>query len=85
MRIELRCPECPCRLCADADTPAEQVIERMIDDGPWFALARGETFEHMVLAALRARGAIRCPDCGRPVAVVGGNGGQLSRGQRLSA
>jgi hypothetical protein len=84
MHIELRCPECPCCLCADAATPAEEVLERMIDDGPWFALARGETFEHMVLAALRARGAIRCPDCGRPVIVGGGNQGHLSRGQLLS-
>jgi hypothetical protein len=43
----------------------------MTDDGPWFALASGETFQDMLVAALRARGTIRCPECGAPVAVGG--------------
>jgi hypothetical protein len=78
MNIELRCPECPCRFHAAPETPADEVLDRMTDEGPWFALARGETFEGMVRAALRARGAIRCPECGRAVAVAGGSSGRLS-------
>jgi hypothetical protein len=41
----------------------------MIDEGPWFGLAEGETFEDMIFAALATRGAIRCSDCSAPVAV----------------
>jgi len=69
MHIELRCPGCPCRFGAAPDAPADEVVDRMIDDGPWFALAEGPTFEDMIFAALLARGKIRCPDCGRPVAI----------------
>jgi hypothetical protein len=78
MHIELRCRECPCRFHAAPDTPADEVLDRMIEEGPWFALARGETFEVMVRAALRARGTIRCPECGRAVAVAGGSLGRPS-------
>ena len=47
--------------------PAMEVLARMIDEGPWFALAEGETFEDMIFAALTSRGAICCPDYCRPV------------------
>jgi hypothetical protein len=43
----------------------------MTEDGPWFALASGATFQDMLVAALRARGRIRCPECGSAVAVGG--------------
>ena len=69
MQIELFCQRCCNRFTAPPDTPALEVLERMIDDGPWFALGEGETFEDMIFAALTSRGAICCPDCGRPVAV----------------
>jgi hypothetical protein len=72
MQIELRCPGCPCHFRAAGDCPADEVIDRMIDEGPWFALARGETFGAMVFAALAARGRIYCPDCGREVSVSEG-------------
>lgn len=73
MQIHLCCTRCPCRFSAAADTPAAEVLDRMTDDAPWFALAEGETFEDMVFAALGARGKILCPEC-RAEVVVGGDG-----------
>jgi hypothetical protein len=78
MHIELRCPRCPCRFSAAPATPASEVLDRMTDDGPWFALASGETFQEMLMAALRARGRIRCPECGTAVAVGGKPPGRYS-------
>jgi hypothetical protein len=69
MPIELRCPLCGCQLTARPDAPYEEVLDRMTDEGPWFALAEGDTFEDMVFAALASRGAIHCPDCQGAVAV----------------
>jgi hypothetical protein len=67
MQIELRCPSCPCRFGSAPDTPADEILDRMIDDGPWFALGEGETFEDMISAALLQRGRICCPECREPV------------------
>jgi hypothetical protein len=67
MQIELGCPGCPCRFSAPPETPADQVLDRMIDEGIWFTLAEGNTFEDMVIAALLRRGNIRCADCGSDV------------------
>jgi hypothetical protein len=63
VEIQLRCPRCPCAFSAPGDTPAAQVLERMTDEAPWFALAEGETFADMVFAALASRGKILCPEC----------------------
>jgi len=41
----------------------------MIDEGPWFGLAEGKTFEDMIFAALAMRGSIRCPECSDAVVV----------------
>jgi hypothetical protein len=69
MQIELRCPGCPFRFAAPADAPADAVLDRMTEEGPWVALGKGDTFEAMAFAALTARGQIGCPDCGRAVSV----------------
>lgn len=69
MQVELYCQSCQSRFVAPPETPAVEVLEQMIDEGPWFALAEGETFEDMIFAALSSRGAICCPSCRRPVAV----------------
>jgi hypothetical protein len=69
MQVELCCPRCPCRLAAPSGLSAEAVVRQMIDEGPWCALAEGATFGDMVRAALRRRGAIRCPECRAPLAV----------------
>jgi len=78
MQIELYCPECTCRFGAPPDLAADEVVERMTDEGPWYALGDGETFEDMIFTALMTRGAINCPECGRPVSVSEESLGQLA-------
>jgi hypothetical protein len=63
MPIELRCKRCACHFSAAPDTPYLEILDRMIDEGPWFGLAEGQTFEDMVFATLATRGLIRCPVC----------------------
>jgi len=79
MQIELDCPRCHCHFAAPPDSPAAEVIDRMTEEGPWFALGDGETFEDMIFAALAARGKICCPDCGEPVSVGEASLGRLAR------
>jgi hypothetical protein len=69
MYVELSCPSCPCTFRAAPEEPAEEVIRRMTEVGPWFGLAPGDTFEDMVLGALTRRGLIHCPDCRDAVCV----------------
>jgi hypothetical protein len=69
MQIELHCPNCFYRFCAEPETPAEDVFDRMSEEGPWQALGDGETFEDMIFSTLTATGAIQCPECGEPVSV----------------
>ncbi len=71
MHIQLHCPRCACHFSAPPETPALDIINRMTDDGPWFGLAEGDTFEDMVFAALLARGKICCPECLSAVSVRG--------------
>jgi hypothetical protein len=78
MKIELSCPACACHFGAPPQTPAEDILDRMTDDGPWFGLADGDTFEDMVLRVLMARGRIRCPECGSAVTVTGTRVGWLA-------
>ena len=70
MLIELHCPRCSCCLRAAPETPAAEILDRMTEEGPWFALDDGETFEDMVFAALLRRGRILCPEC-RTILSVG--------------
>jgi hypothetical protein len=79
MQVELYCPHCSCHFAASPDTPAAEVLDRMSEDGPWYALGDGETFEDMIFAALLGRGAIRCPECGDPVTVSEESLGQFTR------
>jgi hypothetical protein len=79
MRVALCCSHCPCSFAAPPDTPAAEILDRMIEDGPWYALGDGETFEDMIFAALTSRGAICCPECGAPVAISEESLGQLAQ------
>jgi hypothetical protein len=79
MQVELYCPCCSCRFAAPPDTPAAEVWDRMTEEGPWYALGDGETFEDMIFAALTARGAICCPECGRPVSISEESLGQMAQ------
>jgi hypothetical protein len=78
MQVELYCTQCRCRFAAPPDTPAAAILERMAEAGPWYALGDGETFEDMIFASLMAHGAIRCPECGDPVAVSEESLGRLT-------
>ena len=69
MQVELYCPCCPCRFSAPPDTPAAEVWDRMTEEGPWYALGDGETFEDMIFSSLTEQGHIDCPECGAPVSV----------------
>ena len=42
----------------------------MADDGPWYALGDGETFEDMIFNTLVGCGRIRCSECGEEVTKV---------------
>ncbi len=79
MVVELSCLSCPCQFRAAPETPTDEVLRRMADEGPWFGLAPGRTFEDMIFTALARRGRILCPDCGEPVAVQESSFGDLAR------
>lgn len=78
MQIQLLCPCCQCEFRSEPDAPAAEIIDRMTEDGPWYALGDGETFEDMIFGTLTARGAIHCPECGEPVSVSEESLGQLA-------
>jgi hypothetical protein len=78
MQVELHCPHCLCSFAASPDTPAAEVLDRMAEEGPWYALGDGETFEDMIFSTVFACGAIRCSECGEPVAVSEQTLGQLT-------
>jgi hypothetical protein len=79
MQVELRCPNCPCCFAAPPDTPSAEILDRMIAEGPWYALGDGETFEDMIFTALTSRGAIHCPECNQQVSVSEESLGQLAQ------
>lgn len=70
MQVELCCSNCAGRFAAPPESPANQIWERMANEGPWFALGDGETFEDMIFATLTDKGQISCPDCGEMVLVT---------------
>jgi hypothetical protein len=78
MQVELFCPRCSCSFAAPPDTPAVEILDRMADDGPWYALGDGETFEDMIFSTFLACGAIRCSECGEPAFVSEQSLGQLT-------
>ena len=69
MLVELYCPHCTSRFAAEPEAPAAEVLDRMADEGPWYALGDGETFEDMIFATLFSNGAIRCSECGEQASV----------------
>ena len=78
MRIELHCPYCLNRFAAEPETPAAEVLDRMAEEGPWYALGDGETFEDMIFATMFSHGAIRCMECGEQASVNEESLGQLA-------
>jgi hypothetical protein len=78
MQVELFCPQCACRFAASPETPAAQVLDQMTQQGPWYSLGDGETFEDMIFSTLFAAGSIRCCECGEAVSVTEESLGQLA-------
>jgi len=78
MQVELYCPRCHCSFVAEPDMPAAEVLDRMAEEGPWYALGDGETYEDMIFSTLFAGGAIRCADCGEAAVVTEQSLGQLT-------
>jgi hypothetical protein len=78
MQVELYCPNCACSFAASPETPAAEVLDRMAEEGPWYALGDGETFEDMIFTTMFAGGNIRCSECGEPVSVTEQSLGQLT-------
>jgi hypothetical protein len=70
MQVELFCPDCLHCFVADPNTPAAEVIDRMMEVGPWQGLGDGETFEDMIFHALMEHGSIRCPQCNGPATII---------------
>ena len=69
MHIELYCPHCCHAFVATPETPAAEVLDRMAEQGPWYAMGDGETFEDMIFATLLESGHIRCSECGESAEV----------------
>lgn len=78
MQIELYCPHCQTSFVAAPETPAFRVLDRMAEDGPWYALGDGETFEDMIFSTIFATGEVRCSDCGGPASVSEQSLGRLT-------
>ena len=78
MQIELYCPHCGTSFLAEPDAPAGEVLDRMAEEGPWYALGDGETFEDMIFSTLFSCGAIRCSECGEPASVSEQSLGKLT-------
>ena len=79
MQIELFCDACSCRFVAPPEASANEVTDRMFEEGPWYALGDGETFEDMIFTSLIDQGHIFCPACGEPVAVSEESLGRLAQ------
>ncbi|MBM3996518.1 MAG: hypothetical protein FJ303_20550 [Planctomycetes bacterium] len=78
MQIELYCDCCACRFVAPPDASCEDVVDRMFETGPWYALGDGATFEDMIFSSLTEYGQISCPECGDAVAVSEESLGRLA-------
>jgi len=78
MQVELFCPHCCCRFAASPEAPAAEVLDRMAEEGPWYALGDGETFEDMIFSTMFSCGAIRCCECGESVSVTEESLGRLT-------
>jgi hypothetical protein len=69
MQVELHCPHCRESFLAPPEAPSAEVLDRMAEEGPWYALGDGETFEDMIFSTVFANGDIRCSECGEAVEV----------------
>ncbi|MFO0969704.1 MAG: hypothetical protein U0793_29450 [Gemmataceae bacterium] len=78
MQVELLCPSCRTNFVAPPQATAEEIRDQMTENGAWYALGEGETFEDMIFSTLTEEGAIFCPECGAPVHVSEESLGRLA-------
>ena len=71
MQVELYSPQLlPAVSRPNPAPPHAEVLDRMAEEGPWYALGDGETFEDMIFSTLFSCGSIRCTECGEAVSVT---------------
>jgi uncharacterized Zn finger protein (UPF0148 family) len=78
MQIELFCPSCSYRFAAPPETSSAEILDRMLQNGSWYFLGDGDTFEDMIFATLTSQGDIPCPYCEEPVQVSEESLGQMA-------
>ena len=78
MQVELYCHRCHSSFTSSPEAPAAEVLDRMAEEGPWYALGDGETYEDMIFSTLMACGNIRCSQCGESASVTEQSLGQLT-------
>jgi hypothetical protein len=79
MQVEWYCPCCCSLFAASPETPFAQVLEQMSEEGPWYTLGDGETFEDVLFTALTSQGEVLCRECGEPLTVSEENLGRLTQ------
>jgi hypothetical protein len=49
--------------------PLGRALARLAEEGPWYAIGDGETWEDRIYFCLSGQEQVRCPDCGAGVEV----------------
>jgi hypothetical protein len=78
MQIDMCCPRCLCRFAAPTDAASDDILGRVFEDQPIYALGDGETFEDMISNALSEQRPTHCPECGAVVHLSEESLGQLA-------
>lgn len=79
MQVELSCPHCQERFTISPNSPAAEIIERIVQEGPFSAVGDGETLEDRISAALEDHAPLCCPECGEIVQWSEENLGRLTK------
>jgi hypothetical protein len=69
MQLELQCCRCAYHSTVYQHPRTSQIWNQLTEEGPWFALGDGQTFEDRISATLIADDETRCPECGGRLAV----------------
>jgi hypothetical protein len=78
MQVELHCDRCGGCFLTTLDLAADAALTTLHEEGPWFALGDGETFEDRISVSLSGPGAPHCRDCGAPAVLSEESLGRLS-------
>ena len=64
MQIEMTCPRCFRPSVVELENADSELLDRMFEGAPVYALGDGETFEDMISTALSEHAPMHCPRCG---------------------